>query len=122
MTYPLKFRQKVIETRDREGLTIAAVAARFDVGVASVVRWLKAPVPKTTRDKPATKIDMARLAQDVADDPDAYHYERAARLGVSKSGICDAMKRLGVTVKKNSGASESERGRAYRLPREDRRP
>lgn len=120
MTYPLKFRQRVIETRDREGLTISAVAARFGVGVASVTRWLKNPTPKATRNKPATRIDMAALAKDVDDYPDAYHYERAVRLGVSRSGICDAMKRLGVTLKKNTGASEGERDRAYGLPRADR--
>ena len=38
MTYPLKFRQKVVETHEREGLGIAQVAARFCVGVTSVVR------------------------------------------------------------------------------------
>ena len=112
MTYPLKFRQKLIETRAREGLTIAAVASRFGVGVASLVRCLKEPTPKATRDKPARKIDMAALAQDVSGYPDAYHYERAARLGVSRSGICDAMKRIGITIKKtltHPKASEAER-------------
>jgi transposase len=41
------------------------VAKRFGVGVASVMRWIKTPDPKTTRNKPATKIDMERLAQDI---------------------------------------------------------
>ncbi len=41
MTYPLKFRRNLIEIQKREGLTIAAVAVRFGVGVAFVVRWLK---------------------------------------------------------------------------------
>ena len=120
MTYPLKFRQKVLEVRLQEGLTIAAVASRFGVGVASVVRWLKEPAPQTTRDKPATKIDMNALAQDVRNYPEAYHYERAARLGVSRSGICDAMKRIGVTIKKNTEAPEGGRSSAYRLPKSDR--
>ena len=120
MTYPLQFRQKVLEVRLQEGLMIAAVASRFGVGVASVVRWLKEPAPKTTRDKPATKIDMNALAQDVRNYPDAYHYERAARLGVSRSGVCDAMKRIGVTIKKNTEAPEGRRSSAYRLPKSDR--
>ncbi len=81
MTYPLKFRQKVLEFREREGLAIAEVSARFCVGVASVVRWLKSPEPKQTRDKPATKINMEALARDVRDHPDAFQHERAARLG-----------------------------------------
>ncbi len=97
MTYPLKFRQQVLETRVREGLTIAEVSERFCVGVASVVRWLKDPEPKQGRSKPVTKIDMAALAQDVRDHPDAYQHERAARFGVSQHGIGAALGRLGVT-------------------------
>ena len=46
MTYSSDFRRKVLSVREKEGLTIAQVAARFDVGVASVVRWLKQPEPK----------------------------------------------------------------------------
>ena len=41
------------------------------------------------------------LKQDIADYPDAYYYERAARLGCSKSGIEVAMERLGYTRKKS---------------------
>ena len=81
MTYPFKFRQKVLETRKREGLTIAGSAARFCVATASVVRWLKSPEPQKTRNKPATKIDMDALCEDLRTYPDAYQYERAARLG-----------------------------------------
>ena len=40
MTYPVKFRQQVLSLREREGLTIEQVAARFEVGKASVMRWL----------------------------------------------------------------------------------
>ena len=63
-----------------------------------------------------SKIDMAALAQDVSDYPDAYHYERAVRLVVSRSGICDAMKRIGITIKKtltHPKASAAERIAAH---------
>ena len=40
MTYSLDFRRKVLSVREKEGLTIAQVTERFDVGVASVTRWL----------------------------------------------------------------------------------
>ncbi|SFI79179.1 IS630 transposase-related protein, partial [Nitrosomonas sp. Nm34] len=43
---------------------------------------------------------MEILAQDVKNYPDAYQYERAKRLGVSKQGINHALKRLSVTYKK----------------------
>ena len=65
MTYPISFRRKVLSVREKENLSIAQVAKRFGVGVASVMRWIKTPDPKTTRNKPATKIDMERLAQDI---------------------------------------------------------
>ncbi len=63
--------------------------------------------PKKTRNKPATKIDMKALEEDVKTYPDAYQYERAARLGVSQRAIGNALKRLGISYKKNAQASES---------------
>lgn len=79
------FCRKVLSVRKKEGLTIAEVASRFCVGVASVTRWLKNPESQKTRNKPASKIDMAALARDVLAFPDAYQYERARRLGVSET-------------------------------------
>lgn len=105
MTYSYDFRRKVLDVRKREGLTIAQVATRFCVGVASVTRWIKTPHPQLTRNKPATKIDMNALAQDVIDYPDAYQYERAKRLGVSVQGINYALRRLGVSYKKKPSSS-----------------
>ena len=119
MTYPISFRRKVLSVREKENLTIAQVAQRFCVGVASVMRWIKTPDPGTTRNKPATRIDMEMLAQDVKDHPDAYQYERAKRLGVSTQGINHALKRLGVTYKKKPASSKGQRSRAAHLPAEN---
>ena len=116
MTYSASFRRKVLATREKEGLTLAQVAKRFCVGVASVTRWVKTPEPKLTRNKPATKIDMEALAQDVDEYPDAYQYERAARLGVSPKGIAHALRRLGVSYKKNIRASKGGGRRTTSLP------
>ena len=67
--------------RDRqEGLSFARVAERFSVGVASVKRWSKRIEPKQHERKKIRKIDLKKLAQDVEKYPDAYQYERAARL------------------------------------------
>ena len=119
MTYPLKFRQQLLQTREPEGLTIAQAAARFGVGVASVTRWLKSPVPKAKRNRKANKIDMAALARDLREHPDAFQYERAARFGVSQRGIGQALRRLGVTYKKNTCAPKSQRRRTTRIPKVD---
>lgn len=116
MTYSSDFRRKVLSVREKEGLTIAEVAARFCVGVASVVRWLKQPEPSRTRNKPATKIDMQCLARDVLDYPDAYQYERAKRLGVSEKGVGHALRRMGISYKKKPQASSGERRRTACLP------
>ena len=100
MAYPISFRRKVLSVREKEGLTIAQTAVRFCVGIASVTRWIKNPVPKESRNKPATKIDMAALARDVREYPDAYQGERARRLGVSEKGIGHALRRMNISYKK----------------------
>ena len=62
---------------------------------------------------------MEALKRDVESHPDAYHHERASRFGVSEAGIRKALKRLGISYKKNSEAPQSRRRRAASLPRED---
>lgn len=107
MTYSLDFRRQVLKVREAEGLSIEAVAKRFGVGKASVMRWLVELEPKKTRNKPATKINMALLLEDVTTYPDSFHYERAQRLGVSASGIRLALQRLNITYKKNMESPQS---------------
>ena len=106
MTHSLNFRMKVLSVKQKENLSFRKVGKRFNVGVASVMRWSKRLKPLSRRNKPATKIDMSALQKDIEDNPDAYQSERAQRFGVSQNGIWHAMKRLGVTYKKNSQASK----------------
>jgi len=54
-----------------ESLSLAKVAKRFGVGIATVVRWEKRIEAQQTRNKPATKIDMDALIQDIREHPDA---------------------------------------------------
>ena len=70
-------------------------------------RWSKPIEVRRTRDKPATKLDMEALEQDVPTYPEAYQYERAERLGVSRRGIGYALKRLGIRRKKHVLTSTS---------------
>lgn len=100
MTYPLKFRQHLLSVKESEGLSLKATSERFFVGVASLSRWIRKIEPQTTRHKPATKLDMDALAEDVRVDPDADQRERAVRFGVSPACIQFAMKRLRITHKK----------------------
>ncbi|MBX3630903.1 MAG: IS630 transposase-related protein [Nitrosomonas sp.] len=121
MAYSLDFRRKVLSVRKREGLTIAEVADRFDVGVASVTRWIK-NVDRKPQGYRKRKIDLDVLRQDIVDYPDAYQYERAARLGVAQNAVFLALRKLGVTYKKNTDTSQSRRKYTAHLPGKDHRP
>jgi len=110
MTYSVDFRRKVLAIKERENLTFEEAAERFGVGKASLVRWSSRLEPCRTRHKPAAKIGDEDLRRDVELYPDAYQHERAARLGASQQGVCSALKRLGVSRKKNAVAPEGRRG------------
>ena len=116
MTYPISFRRHVLAVKEREDLTFAETAARFAVGIASVVRWSARLMPKPYERHAPGKIDLAALMQDVRDHPDAYQHERAARFGVTQKAIWQALKRLGVTHKKSHAAPQGGRCRSARLP------
>jgi len=113
MTYSLDFRRKVLEVKGEEQLTFAETAERFAVAKNSILLWSKNIEPRKSRDKPSTKIDKEVLRQDIEAYPDAYQYERAARLGVSKSGIFYALKRMQVTCKKNTFTPQGRRRRTF---------
>ena len=106
MTYSTDFRRKVSEVRERDGLSFEKAATLFGVGKSGVRRRTERPEPCRSRNKPATKIDMDPLAQDVDLYPDAYRYERAERFGCGRRGIGEALKRLEISRKKNFFASE----------------
>jgi transposase len=72
MTYSTDFREKALEIKKQEGLSIQETAIRFGVGTASIARWLKQLEAKKTRNSPSRKIDREVLKQDV----DSYQYER----------------------------------------------
>lgn len=101
MGYSIDFRRKVLAIKDRDGLSFEETAAHFGISKSSVSRWSKRLEPCQTRNKPATKIDMERLVRDVETHPDAYQHERAERFGCSQRGICEALKRLKISRKKN---------------------
>ena len=122
MTYPLSFRRHVLATKARDKLTFPETAARFSIGIASLVRWSRDIEPKPYRRRRGLKIDMEALAQDVRDHPDAYQHERAARFGVTRKAIWQALKKLGVTYKKSDAPPEGGRRRTAVLPGEDRGP
>ena len=109
MTYSIDFRKKVLDIKEKESLSFRKTAIRFGISVTTLLHWVKKIELKTTRKKSATKINMDALKQDIEQYPDAYQFERANRLSVSKSCIYYALKRLNITYKKNSYTSQSRR-------------
>lgn len=113
MTYPLKFREKVFATKDKLKLSYEQTSERFDVSIRTLFRWQTKITPCTSRNKPATVLDMDALAKDVECMPDAYQWERAERLGVSARTIGYGLKRLQISYKKNTEAPQSQRRGTY---------
>ena len=107
MTYSADFRAQVIKSVKQQGMSIRHASAFYDISKATLQNWLKDPSIKLTRNKPPSKIPNEALLKDVEQHPDDYLYERAQRFGCSKSGIEAALKRLGISQKKDLGASKS---------------
>ena len=105
--HEIKFRIHVLSTRKKLSLTIKQTAERFNIGRATIDRWIKELEPKK-RNKIPVKISNEAILEDVMKYPEAYQKERAARLGVSRSGIWYALKRNRISYKKKLKASESK--------------
>lgn len=108
MAYSHHFIKKVLKLKS-EGMSFLKLADKFDISVRSIQEWLKGNLPKGTRNKANTKLDIEKLKQDILDYPDGYLKERAERLGVSDHCISRNLKKIGVTYKKNSNTSQSRR-------------
>ena len=106
MTYSIDFRKQVLRSI-KDGMTIRKAAIFYQLSTSTIHSWQQDLVPKTARNKAPTKIPNEALLKDVEQYPDDYMYERAQRLGCSKSGIESALKRLGISQKKDLKASKS---------------
>ncbi|APC90873.1 MULTISPECIES: IS630 transposase-related protein [Francisella] len=118
MAYSHHFIKKVLKLKP-EGVSFLKLSNRFNISVRSIQEWLKGNLPKGTRNKPNTKLDLVKLKQDVLDYPDAYLKERAERLGVSEHCISYNLKKLDVTYKKNSDSPQSRRRQAKIISEKD---
>lgn len=113
MLYSLSFRRRALRVQEQESLTNQQTADRFGVGIATIARWRQRIEPKPyPKGRKGGKLDMEQLREDVQAYPDDYQYERAARFGVFPRTIGRALKRLGVTYKKNTASSTGRRRQA----------
>ena len=106
MTYSIDYRKQVLSSI-ADGMTIRQASVFYGLSTSTIHSWQQKLVPKKTRNKAPTKIPDDALIDDVKRYPDDYNYERARRLNCSKTGIFNALKRLGISQKKDLGASKS---------------
>ena len=98
MTYPAHIRKKILA--ELEDSTYRAVAVRHRISPNTLATWKKQPESKGSRRSAPRLLTEEVIRQDVAEHPDDYQWERAARLGCSQHDICKALKRYRITVKK----------------------
>ena len=122
MAYSQDLRDRVLRACDR-GMPTKQVAEVFEVSPA----WVRAVKQRRretgeTSPRPAggarvRKIDMARLAELVSEQPDATAKELRERLGVvcAETTIYGALKRLGLTFKKRRSTPPNRTGRMLRI-------
>ena len=106
MTYSIDYRKQVLSSI-ADGMTIREASVFYGLSTSTIHSWQQNLVPKTERNKAPTKIPDDALIEDVKRYPDDYNYERARRLSCSKTGIFNALKRLGISQKKDLGTSKS---------------
>lgn len=104
MRCSLDLRQRVVDFV-RSGGSKAEAARRFEVGEASVYRWLKPGGLTYQRPGPRRphKLDWEALRRHVEAYPDRTQAERARHFHVSRHGIWNALQKLAVTHKKKDG-------------------
>ena len=104
MAYSLDFRLRAVELLTKQ-IQIERISVILSVGVATLYRWkkryreghLKVCYPKVRR---PYKIDEDALKDYLSKNQDAYQHEIAKELGVTKSAVQWALKRLEITRKK----------------------
>ena len=114
--YSLDYRKRVLGVKEEEDLTYAETSKRFRVSMRTLFNWEKRLEPKKKWERKSRKIDLERLERDVKEHPDKYQYERAKEFGVSAWGIGKALRKLGISYKKNSPSSKSRRSGTYQVP------
>ena len=105
MSYTTKFREEVKKFID-EGNAISATAAQFSIGETTIKRWKKlkketGSLEKRPLNRTFKKLDPEKLIAFLEENPDAYQREVAEHFGVVQNSIFEALKRLGISRKKN---------------------
>ena len=119
--YSQDLRDRVLAAYDR-GMETRPIARLFDVSPAWARRVKQRrdqfgeTTPRCAGGLRIIKVDRARVAELVREDPDATLEELREKLGVhcALSTICMALRQLGFTLKKKSCGPRSRTGRTWR--------
>jgi transposase len=100
MTYSIDLKERVLNFVQSGG-SKAEAARLFSVSRVAIYKWLNrkgdlAPRPAKTRQR---LLDKEALRRDVAEHPDDFLRERAARLGVSVPAIWYALNAMKIVKK-----------------------
>lgn len=112
MSYDVKYRRRAIEYWN-EGHSKRETAKVFKVGTTTLQSW-KSQLKETgglepkKRKETWRKIEPSRLKEYVAQHPDAYLKEIAEEFGCTDVAILVALRRLGITRKKNDTVQGNE--------------
>ena len=107
MAYSKDYRQMILKKLE-DGHTYRQLALEYQISTSTIQSWCK-NIDGVERQFKPTKIDNKTLILDVELHPDDYHYERARRFNCSDRGISKALKRLGITQKKDIKPSQGGR-------------
>ena len=104
MSYPIKYRKRVIEYR-QEGHTLEETSNTFAVAISTIQRWERQLKEKGDLEtKPLNrrfkKIAPKKLKEYIDEHPDAYLKEIAEVFKCSDTAIRKALKRQNITRKK----------------------
>ena len=88
-------------------MSIRQSCAFYDMSKATPQNWLKEPRIKLTHNKPPSKTPNEVLLKDVKRYLEDYIYDKAPCFNFSRSGIEAALKRIGISQKKDLSASKS---------------
>ncbi len=108
MTHSLDLRIRVIDYIENGG-SVTKAAKLFQVGRASIYRWLDRETLESTKVKHRNrKLDWSALRKDVTENPESRLIDRAKKFGVRPSAISYALKQMKITRKKNNFVIEKE--------------
>ena len=112
MSYDIKFRERTLAYYEK-GHGWDATIETFAISGSTLLSWLKKSDASSLADVPSKsyprKIPNDELRSYVADHPDAYQSEMTEYFDCSQQAICKALKRIGITRKKDQRLQKTRR-------------